>query len=509
MRYYSDDARGGEEVRAPQFILASTSRQKSNRISSMAAKGAAIAYLGVGSNLGCRSGNISRALERLASRHSIRRLDTSLMYESAAVGAPEGDAAGAFLNAVVKVTLPGGMKPSNLLDALKETESELGRDQSAARNASRCIDLDILLYFGSESNECERVVDSCRDLFIPHPRMHERRFVLEPLCDVISKEHDFHPDLNVSFRVLRDSDNGDAGDEVSRVLPLSFDDRQSEKVWHWGSARCATKIMGILNVTPDSFSDGGSFDESVETAVNAAMEMRAQGASVIDIGGESTRPGADSVSIDEELQRVVPVINAIRDRDPSAVLSIDTTKPQVAREAVNAGANIINDISGGLFYDGTMLGVAAELGVPYILMHTRGTPKTMSSMTSYGNGDDEDLVRIINQELDERVKAAAIAGIPRWNIVIDPGIGFAKTSGQNLSILRHAGRFGNGKLPTLIGASRKGFLGALTGKTSAAQRDDATHATTAAAVLGGALLVRVHAVGGASDVAKVAGAIFR
>ena len=210
----------------------------------------------------------------------------------------------------------------------------------------------------------------------------------------------------------------------------------------------------------------------------------------------------------EEIERVVPVTAALREAfaGDDVVLSVDTTKPEVAQRAVEAGANLVNDISGGTFYDGEMLHLVADLGVPYCLMHMRGDSTTMMSLTNY---DDDDVVRIVDQELRARVDSAISAGIHRWNICVDPGIGFAKTHDQNVELIRHVGSFGQrGMYPILVGASRKGFLGTIAGKELAADRDAATHATTAAAIQQGAFIVRGTTCG-LVDVARVSDAIWR
>ena len=231
------------------------------------------------------------------------------------------------------------------------------------------------------------------------------------------------------------------------------------------------------------------------------MAMRMAGADIIDIGGESTRPGHEEVSLEEEVKRVIPVTAALRAAfaDDAVVLSIDTTKPEVARLAVEAGANMVNDISGGTYYGGEMLNVVAELGVPYCLMHLGGEEHKVS-----------EIVDAVNSDLHECVDSAMDAGIFKWNICVDPGIGFGKTFDQNVELLRHVDTLGqNAMLPSLIGASRKRFLGHITGKANADERDNATHATTAAAISGGAFIVRVHDVEGAVDVARVSDAIWK
>lgn len=241
--------------------------------------------------------------------------------------------------------------------------------------------------------------------------------------------------------------------------------------------------MGILNVTPDSFSDGG-VNFRPEQALRAAMQMADDGADVLDIGGESTRPGAEPVSADEEMDRVVPVIAKIRRRSPIPI-SIDTTKAAVASAAIDAGADIINDVS-ALRHDPAMPALAVSAGVPVVLMHMRGEPRTMQDLAQYG-----DVVSDVMEELRGFVEAAVLAGIAHDQILVDPGIGFAKTVDQNLEILRRCGEI-TAIAPVLIGASRKAFIGQLTGQAAGPKRMAGSLAAVAAALRGNAAMVRVH-----------------
>ena len=256
--------------------------------------------------------------------------------------------------------------------------------------------------------------------------------------------------------------------------------------------------MGILNVTPDSFSDGGvHFDQS--KAMHAALQMESDGAAVIDIGGESTRPGAGAISAEEEIDRVVPVIEAIRKRS-DVPISIDTKKAAVAKAALDAGAGIINDVS-ALRADAGMAQLAAERGVPVILMHMRGEPRTMQTMTNY-----DDVVEDVAAELASFVDGALKAGIAREKIAVDPGIGFAKNFEQNLELLACCRRFTE-IAPVVVGASRKAFIGHLTGRDAGPDRAVGSLAAVAAAFRGGAAMVRVHDVRETSDFLRVMAAI--
>lgn len=274
-----------------------------------------------------------------------------------------------------------------------------------------------------------------------------------------------------------------------------------DRTFSWGQQ---TYIMGVLNVTPDSFSDGGQFD-TVESALKQAAQMVRDGADILDIGGQSTRPNAEDVTLEEELQRVIPVIEAMR-QDPrfaQVPISIDTTRSSVAAAAIAAGADIINDISGGT-YDPQILTTAARLGVPVILMHLRGTPKTMQSLTDYQN-----LIGEIIEFLQHQIQSAIAAGIDRGQIMIDPGIGFAKKFDQNLEILQRLDEFQRLNCPILVGASRKSFIGHILNQPDPQKRVLGTAAACVSAIAKGADVVRVHDVAELYDACRVADAIWR
>lgn len=271
----------------------------------------------------------------------------------------------------------------------------------------------------------------------------------------------------------------------------------------WGER---TYLMGVINVTPDSFSDGGQFN-SVEAALQQAKTLLDANIDILDIGGQSTRPGAEQISLGEELNRVIPVVEAIRQADnerlKQAIVSVDTTRATVARAAIEAGADIINDISGAT-YEPDIFKVAAETDVPIILMHLRGTPETMQQMTDY-----EDLLGEILEFLRGQIDQALAAGIPIQNICVDPGIGFAKTYEQNLEILRRLSDFTELECPVLVGVSRKSFIGWILDQPDPQQREWGTAAACTAAILGGADILRVHNGAAMADVARVADAVGR
>jgi dihydropteroate synthase len=259
-----------------------------------------------------------------------------------------------------------------------------------------------------------------------------------------------------------------------------------------------TLIMGIVNVTPDSFSDGGRYHE-LESALAHAKHLIEAGVDLLDIGGESSRPGSDPISVEEELRRVVPVVQALAGAC-GVPLSIDTTKPEVAEECLRLGARIVNDITG--LRDPEMMLVAARYNASAVIMHMRGTPKTMQSDPVY-----EDVIAEVKQFLVERVAAAKAAGVR--DIAIDPGIGFGKTAAHNFEILRRLDEFKSVGCPVLVGPSRKSFLGTLKGRREAGERLEGTLAAVVIAALKGASVVRVHDVAACRRALQVADAVMQ
>jgi dihydropteroate synthase len=261
----------------------------------------------------------------------------------------------------------------------------------------------------------------------------------------------------------------------------------------------APLLMGILNVTPDSFSDGGSYKD-VDSAVLHALEMVARGAALVDVGGESTRPGSEPAHEPDELKRIMPVIEALA-RPLHGRLSIDTYKARVAAEALAAGAFMVNDVS-ALRADKDMVAVVRDAGCPVTLMHMQGDPKTMQEHPIY-----RDVVGDVYTFFLERLNWAVDNGLSEQNLLIDPGIGFGKTTAHNLELLRNLEAFRSLGRPVVVGASRKRFLGELLGIEAPRQRDRATAATTTMAVLAGAHVVRVHEIAGNREAALVARAV--
>jgi dihydropteroate synthase len=253
-------------------------------------------------------------------------------------------------------------------------------------------------------------------------------------------------------------------------------------------------VIGVLNVTPDSFSDGGLYQD-LSAAVAHGVLLRSQGAQYVDVGGESTRPGASRVSAEVEIDRIVPVISALRAE--GVPTSEDTTRAAVALAALEAGAAIVNDVSGGLA-DPAMLSVAAKAGCPYVIMHWRGHSASMQELASYTN-----VVADVRAELSARIDAALAAGVDASSIIIDPGLGFAKTAAHNWALSRQLGSFVGLGYPVLFGASRKSYLGLLLDGRPAAERDVATAATSVLAAQSGVWGVRVHDVQATVDALKV------
>lgn len=390
-----------------------------------------------------------------------------------------------------------------MLDTLQEIEQELGRERLVPKGP-RSIDLDILLY-GDRQTESER-------LQVPHPLMLEREFVLRPLADVIPQGRLPPPFDGAAVaehlsRLLKEQSVNGKGivpppQYVTNFAPHLPAIRSSDP------AR-STSIMAVLNVTPDSFSDGGQFDSTNASGIQAATDrFVAQGASIIDVGGQSTRPGASPVTTGEEISRVVPAIQAIRAANSTVAISVDTFSSTVAEAAIKVGADIVNDVSGGT-RDPKLLSVVARHNKTIILMHTRGDSKTMTKMTDYPDG----VITSVGREMKSCITAALAAGIPRWRIILDPGIGFAKTATQNLELLgrlddlRHFP--GLEGFPWMVGSSRKKFVAKITDAKDIKDRRWGQAAAVTASVRGGADVVREHDVGEMSRVVRMAEAIFR
>ncbi|KAH8162693.1 hypothetical protein CIB48_g5564 [Xylaria polymorpha] len=482
------------------------------------------AYIALGSNLGDRVAMIEQACNQMdACGIKVKR--TSSLWETEPMYVLDQDR---FVNGACEVETE--LEPLALLDALQGIEKAMGR-RKIIDKGPRNIDLDILLY--------ENETVSHPRLQIPHSLIAEREFVLRPLAELIP-----HRALDATrpWKLVQDYLNElppptiGHTEPLSTLTPLYAPDASLRPL---RSAR-PTQVMAILNVTPDSFSDGGvhlppsrvesqtmAEEQKNEAAYQVSLSSPpsptylaslrstiqhfiASGATMIDVGGQSTAPGAPEVSVSEELSRVLPAISLIRSMPEAkhVSVSIDTYRAAVAEAAVAEGADIVNDVSAGLL-DDAMLPTMARLGCTVCLMHMRGTPATMSLMNEYPEG----LIPTLAEELRERVAAAEQAGIRRWRIILDPGMGFAKVGDQNLEILRHMPELkrwpGLEGLPWLLGSSRKSFIGKITGVTKPGDRIHGTAATVTAAVQGGADIVRVHDVLEMAQVVKMADAIFR
>ena len=280
--------------------------------------------------------------------------------------------------------------------------------------------------------------------------------------------------------------------------------------FNWGSR---TYVMGILNVTPDSFSGDGIIAKgnAVEVSVEQARNFLTYGADILDVGGESTRPGSAPVNADEELERVIPIIQALNKNFPEALISIDTYKAQVAEEAIRAGAHIVNDVW-GLRADDSLASVAAKYKTPVILMHNRSNPASVEVREKFGNAyigaEYENLIEDVKRELLNSVELAHKAGIAESHIVLDPGVGFGKTREHNLELINRLGEIRGLGYPILLGTSRKSFIG-FTLDLPADQRVEGTAATVAVGITRGADIIRVHDVKEMARVAKMTDAIVR
>ncbi|XP_072956152.1 folate synthesis bifunctional protein, mitochondrial-like [Typha angustifolia] len=458
--------------------------------------------IALGSNVGDRIQHFNRALQ-LMKRSGITITRHGCLYETAPAYVTDQPQ---FLNSAIRGTTNLG--PYELLKVLKQIEKDLGRSKGI-RYGPRPIDLDILFYGKLEIKS--------EDLTVPHKCIWERTFVVAPLMDLIGSS--IESDTVASWHSFTKCSGGlfelwqNLGGEhiigkkgLRRVLPVG------SSLLDWSNK---THVMGILNLTPDSFSDGGKFQE-VEAAVSQVKLLISEGADIIDIGAQSTRPFARRLSVEEELQRLTPVLDAVVQLPEveGKILSVDTFYAEVAVEAVNRGIHIVNDVSGGQL-DPKILSVVGDLGVPYVMMHMRGDPSTMQDNQ---NLQYEDVCKEVASELYARVSEAELSGIPLWRIIVDPGIGFSKGTEHNLEILMGLPSIrseiakkslGASHAPILVGPSRKKFLGSICNRINPAERDPATVAALTAGILGGANIIRVHNVGYGSDTANICDALLK
>ncbi|PGH16735.1 dihydropteroate synthase [Helicocarpus griseus UAMH5409] len=452
------------------------------------------AFIALGSNMGDRIAMIEQACREMEAR-GIKIVRTSSLFETAPMYVTEQEE---FVNGVCEIETT--MDPITLLDTLQAIETGMGR-RKIIDKGPRTIDLDILLYNSTRFSD--------RRLDIPHKLMLEREFVLRPLCQLIPNEYPPFSNKPLTYQSYLDflppSDpSPTAITPISPGLPPLTPSDPSRK----------THLMAILNVTPNSFSDGGQHSPTDLRALTETVRTFIRnGTTIIDIGGESTNPTSSPVTAEEELSRVIPAIRHIRSLPEASnvAISIDTYRAAVAEAAVHAGADIINDVSAGTL-DPQMLATMAKLQKSVILMHMRGTPQTMTKLTDYSTYKG-DVLDGVASELEERIRAAEDAGVRRWRIILDPGIGFAKNQGQNLELLRNMQRLkgaaGLGYLPWLVGTSRKGFIGRITKVERPDERVWGTAAAVTASVGGGADVVRVHDTKEMGQVVRMADAIYR
>jgi dihydropteroate synthase/2-amino-4-hydroxy-6-hydroxymethyldihydropteridine diphosphokinase len=460
-----------------------------------------IVYLGLGTNQGDRLNHIRAAISHF--HPQLRLLHLSPLYETDPWGYEDQPD---FLNLVAKVETD--LSPGELLDYVKDIEDEMGR-QETFRYGPRIIDIDILFFD-------DLVIDHDR-VHIPHPRIEGRAFVLVPLADL--SEDLIHP---VSGDTVSDMLKGL---DTKGVRPYRRDAQPAPpedagQVWResmrigpmqvgWGER---TLVMGILNVTPDSFSGDGLLTGEifVESALSRARQFKAAGADILDVGGESTRPGSEPIDAETEAGRVLPVISAIAGEMDIAI-SIDSYKADVAEAALLAGAHMVNDVW-ALRADPEMRHVAASFQVPIILMHNRSDPSNAQVRERLGGRyvgvDYEDLIADVKRELMESVEIARAAGIGDQQIILDPGIGFGKTVEQNLTLINQLDRIGDLGYPLLLGPSRKSFIG-YTLDLPPDERVEGTGAAVAVGVTRGADIVRVHDVEQMVRVTRMTDAIVR
>ncbi|KAK1475936.1 dihydropteroate synthase [Colletotrichum abscissum] len=451
-------------------------------------KGPSTAYLALGSNLGDRVAWIEQACAEM-DRRGIKVKRTSSLWETEPMYVLDQDR---FVNGVCEVETE--LEPLALLDELQDIERTLGRKKLIDKGP-RNIDLDILMY-GDEKIEHPR-------LNVPHIGIPEREFVLRPLAELIPEKPLY---ASNPWKLTLDYLN-ELPPSAAPLSPLTPISASHPPLAALTSSR-QTHVMAIINATPDSFSDGGV--HNAQNLVATLKSFAAAGVTIVDVGGCSTAPGRPEVPADEELARVLPVIKLVRALPELAHLavSIDTYRASVAEAAVAAGADIINDVSAGQL-DPSMIPYMARSNRTVCLMHMRGTPATMNSLTDYPDG----LIPTIARELLERVAEAEAAGVRRWRIILDPGLGFAKTGPQNLEILRHMDELrswpGLEGFPWLVGSSRKSFVGKFTGVSKPQERIWGTAATVVSAVQGGADIVRVHDAVEMCQIVKMADAIYR
>lgn len=525
-----------KNITTERFVIPNLNEETKKEID----RSAHTVFLAFGSNQGHQLHNILQAIEELKAHKEISVLQSSSLYKSKPMyylDQPD------FVNGCLKISTT--LSPQELLKVLKEIEYSSLKRIKHFDNGPRTIDLDIILY--------DSLIVNDSNLNIPHIRMIERSFVLVPLCELIPPDfihpvtaepiHDHMHQLMLQEPV---SDLQESTDLISLVpLPTRFpmldeDKRKALKFryleYDLVHRKTATQLMAILNITPDSFSDGSDSNLDINATMEKVDEMVLNNVDIIDVGGCSTRPGSKQPSLDLELQRVLPVVREIKKKyGESVIISIDTYRSEVAEEAIKLGADIINDISAGKF-DEKMYDVVSTYNVPYVINHTRGNIKTMSSLAKYSQTDDGDLKLYCKRESNEDIIVSEIAkelsqlitkmysrGIKRWQLILDPGLGFAKNLNENLSVIRGLPFFKKYKqynnrtkeyisfdyIPVLLGPSRKKFIGTITGKETATERLNGTSASITAGIGFGSDIVRVHDYKEMKDVCLMGDAIYK
>ena len=559
-----------EQRSGPETIVSKEQRPGPETIVSTPRNGKATAYIAFGSNVGDRLLYIEQALRILAPVHGDDHpITTSSLFESEPMYFKDQRP---FLNGCIKMSTT--LSPTALLALCKDIEYKELKRTKEFENGPRSIDLDIILYYDHSGNP---VVMDTPALTIPHPRMLERTFVLEPLCELLppTATHPLTAEP-MGNHLQQLYDQGNPADTLWRLLPipgiespeprfLRFRTGRGPTVGELGQSTGPAHIMAIVNTTPDSFSDGDPEGHSDVARVVARVEsmaadvLRHYDSVIVDVGGCSTRPGSPQPSEVEEMERVVPVLRAIRaskvlDQE-KIVLSVDTYRAAVARAAIENGCDMINDVSGGQFDNAIWEVVGQHPRVAYVLSHTRGTIDTMTQCADY-NLDQEyiatdpqdkrdyfdyigsqscdpadaklTLVRTVSFELAERYSQLLAGPINRWQVVLDPGLGFAKNLHENVQLLRDLNLFRNyslymaerdnstaddfitfRNLPVLVGPSRKRFIGTLTKEEDPASRDFATGAVVTAAIGNGADIVRVHNASECTKAAVMADALYK
>lgn len=455
--------------------------------------------IALGSNLGDRAAQLAAARRQMAVFMGVSA--QSSIYETEPWGFHDQPA---FLNQVILGRTD--LEPTALLARLKSIEAMLGR-QPSFRYGPRVIDLDIVDYDGQ--------VQDLVGLSLPHPRLQERAFVLIPLAEVAPDW--VHPKFQRSAAQLLDEVGREGVTLYKSQDELKESERQSmkesmtigQRQFEWGRR---TYLMAILNVTPDSFSGDGLLQagDPIQAALRSAKSALDAGADLLDVGGESTRPGSEPVEAAQEIERVIPVIKALRAMTDRPI-SIDTYQAEVAEAALEAGADMVNDVW-GLRADPAMASLVAEGGVPVVIMHNRMTPKNAEIAERLGGRyvgvEYDNLIQDIRDELLYSVALAHEAGIEDGQIILDPGIGFGKTVEQNLELLDRTAEIRQLGYPVLIGPSRKSFIG-YTLELPPEQRVEGTAATVALGIARGADIVRVHDYQAMARVARMSDAIVR